>query len=495
MKVISDKAAGKEIERQALASLLTYNEFIPEVVSIFKSEYFNSDSKDKRLSVHGTIFSLICSLFQEKGKVDQTMLILKLDQVGLREFNGLDMSLYVRSLFNITVNKEFVLDYFREVFKLHTCRQLFTSLGKAQNYISNSLSEPLRDILDNVQSMTADCMSANIEEKCKIVDVYEALPGFLDDRATQVERTRLETGFKTFDDWYGGIYIKGVYVFAAPAKVGKSTFLGALANQMVELPQNNVKVLILDTELETEFNLSRLSSSLTGENEFEFLEGSFAKNKRIVDKIQGAIKEKKHLKGRVFHSYVANLGIDDILSFARRWYVTNIKPGEYALIIYDYIKLAGGQTVLSDSWKEYQEIGEKTDKLKKFVSSLPRAALATSVQTNASGNIAMSQQIKWFANNVYILDRKTLQEIQNDGIDNGTHKLIEVVTRNQGKHAKGANNSFKVQTPDGKIDYMQNHINFDFSNFKVVEKSTHEEVMHQKASKLKAEESHESAEF
>ncbi|WP_323168587.1 hypothetical protein, partial [Pseudomonas atacamensis] len=81
------------------------------------------------------------------------------------------------------------------------------------------------------------------------------------------------------------------------------------------------------------------------------------------------------------HVYVGNKSIDDILSIARRWYVTEVKKDENALIVYDYIKLAGGENALSDHWKEYQEIGEKTDKLKKFVSKLGNAALITSIQS------------------------------------------------------------------------------------------------------------------
>lgn len=496
MKQVSDKASGQEIERQGLAALLAYNEFIPEIMAVFKPEYFNTEtSGGRKIPVHSTIYTLITSIYQEKGSVDQAMLILRLDQIGLKEYQGLDMSAYVKTLFNISVNKEFVLDYFREIYKLYTCRRLYKSLIAAQTFINSNLDSSLRDILDGVQNITSDCMSASIEERVRIVDMYADLPSFLDARSKQEERMRLVTGFPIFDDWYGGLFIKGVYVFAAPAKVGKSTFLNYMAHQMVKIPENKLRVLILDTELETEFSMSRLSSSLTGENEFEFLEGSFAKNQRIVDKINRSIRENRSLEGRVYHSYIGNLGIDDILAIARRWYVSNVKDGEYALIVYDYIKLAGGSGVLSDSWKEYQEIGEKTDKLKKFISSLPRATLATSIQTNAAKEIAMSKQVLWFANNVYILDRKSLEEIQNDGVESGTHKLVEVVTRNQGKGARGANNSFKIQTPDGKTSFVQNHLNFDFSNFAVKEVGTNQDVFSRKAKKLDAEKSDDEVEF
>lgn len=482
MKDINEKAAAKEAERLGLAALLRYNDSIPEIMSIFKPEYFNWKE-------HGTLYSLIVTTFQEKGSVDQTMLIVKLDQLGMKEFQGLDMPLYVRSLYNIPVNPDYVLDYFREIFKMHTCRKTYLSLGKAQSYINSNLDKSLSEILAEVQKYTTDSVTANIDERVKITKVYDNLSNFLHDRATQNIKTRLKTGYPIFDDWYGGIVIKGVYVFAAPAKVGKSTFLNYLAYQMVSIRENNMRVLVLDTELETEFAMSRAAASLTGENEFYFLDGSFAKMPALTRKVNQAVKDiDPYVKDRIDHAYVGNMPIDEILAIARRWYITNVKEGESAMIIYDYIKLAGGSSQLSDSWKEYQEIGEKTDKLKKFISSLPNAALATSIQTNAQGSIAMSRQVLWFANNVYILQRKSLEEIQQDGKQNGTHKLIEEVTRNLGPRTRGSNNFFEVESSDGRKEYVSNHINFKFNNFKVEEINTNEDVFSQKAGELRADE-------
>lgn len=482
MREINDKTAAKETERLGLAALLKYNEAIPEIMAIFKPEYFNWKE-------HGTLYSLIVSTYQDKGSVDQIMLIVRLDQLGMKEFNGLDMSLYVKSLYNIPVNPDYIMDYFREIFKMHTCRKTYASLGQAQSYINKNLDKPLSEILLEVQRVTTDCVTANIDERVKITKVYDYLPNFLDERAKQATKTSLKTGYKIFDDWYGGIVMKGVYVFAAPAKVGKSTFLNYLAYQMVSIKENNLRVLILDTELETDFAMSRAAASLTGENEFFFMDGSFAKMPGLTRKTNEAVKNiNPYVKDRIDHAYVGNMPIDEILSVARRWYVTNVKPGESAMIIYDYIKLSGGSSQLSDSWKEYQEIGEKTDKLKKFISSLPNAALATSIQTNAQGSIAMSRQVLWFANNVYILQRKTLEEIQQDGKQNGTHKLIEQVTRNLGPRTLGSSGFFEVESGDGRKNYVENHINFKFNNFKVEEVNTNEDVYSQKAGELKADE-------
>lgn len=476
-KQIDEKAAAKQVERNGLAALLIHNEYIAEVMGVFKSEFFNWKE-------HQTIYTLITSLYQEKGSVDQTLLILKLDQVGLKEINGLDMPQYIRTLCALPTNKEFILEYFREIYKMHTCRKMFVSLGQAQAFINQNLSKSLSEIVSGVEKLTSESVSAGIEEKVKMVQIYKELPNFLNEQATKTGSSYLKTGFRNFDAQYGGIIKRGVYFFAAPAKVGKSTFLNFLAYQMVENVENNLKVLILDTELESEFAMSRAASALTGINEFEFLEGDFARNVDFSKITKEALSKIGRPKDRITHAYIGNLSIDDVLAVARRWYVQNVTPGENALIIYDYVKLAGGESALSDSWKEYQEIGEKTDKLKKFISSLPSAALATSIQTNAQGNIAMSRQVLWFANNVYILRRKTLEEIQNDGDGNGTHVLVEEVTRNLGR---AHDSYFQVKNQDGRTEYLQNWINFKFSNFKVDEINTRRDVYTQKASQLRAD--------
>lgn len=476
-KPINEKAAAKQVERSALAALLTYNEYIAEVMNIFKAEFFNWKENQ-------TIYSLITAIYQEKGAVDQTVLILKLDQVGLKEVNGLDMPQYIKTLCATPVNKEFVLDYFREIYKMHTCRKMFVSLGQAQTFINNNLSEPLATIISGVEKLTVDSTSAVIDEKVKMVQIYKELPNFLKEQSEKSGSSYLKTGFKVFDAQYGGMVKKGVYFFAAPAKVGKSTFLNFLAYQMTENVENNLKVLILDTELESEFAMSRAASALTGINEFEFLEGDFARNVDFASLTKQALSKIGRPKDRITHAYIGNLSIDDVLAVARRWHVQNVSPGENALIIYDYVKLAGGESALSDHWKEYQEIGEKTDKLKKFISSLPSATLATSIQTNAQGNIAMSRQVLWYANNVYILRRKTLEEIQNDGDSNGTHVLIEEVTRNLGR---AHDSYFTVKNQDGRSEYLQNWINFKFHNFKVDEINTRRDVYTQKAIQLRAD--------
>lgn len=468
-----------ETERACLASLIHYNEIVPDVSAFVKPDYFYA-------SVNGTIFSLIVATYQEKGSVDRIMLVTRLRQIGISDIDGLDVYRYIDVIYNTPTLIEHSLDYFRELVKFHFLRKTYKSLISAQLYIKNNLKKPLSEVIAGVSGLVTEAATGNIDEDDKIVDIYGELANELSNRAESGNEPALYTDFPIFDKWYGGLYMGDMYVFAAPAKRGKSTFLNCLAYNVVKNKKNNCKVLFLDTELESWRVMCRSASAITGINEWYFKNGKFKYDSEMVGKVHTMFNEIDPLKNKIYHKYIGNKPIDEIISICRRWYSKNIKDNENLLIIYDYIKLDSSGTGLSDHWKEYQAIGEKTDRLKKFASDMPRTAIATSIQTNANCDIAMSNQLKWFASNVYILKPKEPEEIQNEGIEFGTHRLVEVVTRNQGEEAKGLKNLIKVKTADGKEKYIPNYINLDMENFKFVEKGTYADIVTYNAEKLKA---------
>lgn len=468
-----------ETERACLAALMHYHTIVPDVSAFVKPEYFH-------LSAHNTIYSLIIATYEEKGSVDKIMLVTKLRQIGISDIDNLDIYRYIDVLYNTPTSIDHSLDYFRELVKFHFLRKTYKSLIAAQTFIKNNLKKSLTEVIDGVSSLVTEAATGNIDEDERIVDIYGELANELSNRAESNLEPSLHTNFPIFDKWYGGLYMGDLYVFAAPAKRGKSSYLNCLAYNVVSNIKNNCKVLFLDTELESWRVMCRSASALTGISEWYFKNGKFKYDPEMVEKVHAMFDQVDPLKNKIFHKYIGNKPINEVISICRRWYSKNIKNNENVLIIYDYIKLDSSGSGLSDHWKEYQAIGEKTDRLKKFASEMPRTAIATSIQTNANCDIAMSNQLKWFASNVYILKPKEPEEIQSEGIEFGTHRLVEVVTRNQGEEAKGLKNLIKVKTADGKEKFMPNYINLDMENFKFVEKGTYEDVIKYNAEKLKA---------
>ena len=86
----------------------------------------------------------------------------------------------------------------------------------------------------------------------------------------------------------------------------------------------------------------------------------------------------------------------------------------------------------------------------------------------------MSDRLQWFASFVAIFRRKTNDEIAMDGEDFGTHKLLPIKTRYQGRDAAAIKTLVRRpvieehnQTEVHREEWVQNYLNFDVQNFAV----------------------------
>ena len=136
---------------------------------------------------------------------------------------------------------------------------------------------------------------------------------------------------------------------------------------------------------------------------------------------------------------------------------------------------------LSGNWAEYQAIGDKVDKLKKLAEEL-ECPIITAVQANRSGErgsggravddssaIAQSDRLQWFASFVGIFRRKFVEELASDGEEFGTHKLIMLKTRFQGRDAAGHHDLVRRTDENGSVRFEANFLNFNVGNFNIEE--------------------------
>ena len=181
------------------------------------------------------------------------------------------------------------------------------------------------------------------------------------------------------------------------------------------------------------------------------------------------------------------------MSIIRRWYYNTVGRGNKCLIAYDYVKLTGEK--VGQNWAEYQAIGEKISRLKEIAEEV-NAPLLTAMQLNRSGEnrnrtgssliddssaISLSDRLQWYAAFTAIFRSKTLDEIALDNqydengrliFDSGTHKLIPLKSRFQGKDAMGHQDYLRRLFPDGSQKYIMNYLNFSIENFEVREKGS-----------------------
>jgi hypothetical protein len=160
------------------------------------------------------------------------------------------------------------------------------------------------------------------------------------------------------------------------------------------------------------------------------------------------------------------------------------------LICYDYVKLTGEK--MGQNWAEHQAIGDKIDKLKR-VSEETKSPIFTAVQLNRTGEnqgrrgtdvtddssaIALSDRLQWFASFVAIFRRKTQDEMAQDGQAYGTHKLIPLKTRYQGRDATGHQDLVRRRNEDGTDGpWAINYLNFNVENFNLTDRGSLRDVV------------------
>lgn len=206
-----------------------------------------------------------------------------------------------------------------------------------------------------------------------------------------------------------------LFIFAADAKQGKSAML---LNCAVDLMKRDVAVFYIDSELNSRLFTCRLISHLTGIKFGMLRAGRYDDNDR--QRIAQAIA---WLKTRKFtHLYVPSFDVQSIYLAVKKVKHTQ---GLDVLIV-DYFKGRGE----GDAFDSYQELGRFVDLVKNQICGEMNIAGIGAAQATSSGKIADSAKIARNASTIALLQDKTPDELQNDGVDCGNKKLRICFNRN-----------------------------------------------------------------
>lgn len=457
----------QEQERACLACFLKWPQNIPDFSGVLKSNHFEN-------KIHAAIYTAMTVVYSTSGTLDAVLLSEKLNAIGLKQFEDLNIFEYLEALSQMLVREDSLLHYISNIIKYDFARKADKALDTGKKEIRDNIEKPLPQLALIIENTLKTAGSENVSNEEEPIDIFSVMPDWVMQWGQEQKPTFLKLPWPVFTKLYGGLSFGDLYVIAAPPKVGKSTIVNFLAYSAAGESTNNCKVLILDTELETERIVSRNLASISNVNEFKIKNGLFQNNISEKNKVISAFNSVDRYKNRVYHKYVANRSIDEVLSIARRWHAKNVKKGESCLIVYDYLKST--QENIKDAFAGYELLGMKTDKLKKLASELPMTCCLTAVQTNRNNETAMSSQIEWHCSNMYRLEKKTAEEVSEFGREFGTHKLVEVRARVQGEFAQGADNYVKKVTEDGDV-YVNNFINLKIDNFNVTECGSLEDIL------------------
>lgn len=206
-----------------------------------------------------------------------------------------------------------------------------------------------------------------------------------------------------------------LFIFAAEAKQGKSMIL---LNEAVDLMKKNKSVLYIDSELNSRLFTCRLIAHLAKIEFNRVRAGKYTEDEKAkIDKVIAWLKTKQFT-----HIYLPMFDAQTIYTTVKKVKHTQ---GIDVLII-DYFKGKGD----GDAFASYQELGKLVDTVKNVICGEMCIAGIGAAQATATGKVADSAKIGRNASTIAVIQDKTQEEIEADGIDCGNKKLRIVLNRN-----------------------------------------------------------------
>lgn len=461
-----------QVERNVLSGLIKFPDHYHEIESKINDDFFFNNA-------HRKIFQVIKNVISSGQEINGTILAQKILDYKIDLGEDIDPFTYIESITFSQINFQGLLQSIKEIEERKIRRDMYQTISK----MADELVNPEVDLNSAITNCEKE-FGRKISSFDILNDPNDLFDGIIEEIEKRAKNPIDDIGYLTpyskFNEIYGGIRGGNIYAFVARAKAGKTTFLNDMAFRMTKI-NDGLKVLILDTEMQTNEIKFRIASSVLDIPTWYLETGNYLRSKEYKAKFLENKDILEEYKQNVFHSHVAGKPIERIASIIRRWYAKQKAAGfNKCMIVYDYIKLTGEK--VANNWSEYQAIGGKIDMIKQLSVEL-NIPILTACQANRSGSddhnvVALSDRLSWFATAVFHFRRKNENELKKFGDKWGTHSLIEIVARFQGKNATGHNQKIKI--PSGEKDhngktkyvYLDNFINFDVKNFRVEERGT-----------------------
>lgn len=279
---------------------------------------------------------------------------------------------------------------------------------------SENIEQKIYDVIDNV--MTEFSTTNDIPPYQEMVDdCWEEIV------ARQKEGfSGIPTKFTHLNE-YVTLEQGELLLFGAEPKEGKSMIL---LNCAVDLLYKDKAVLYLDSELSTRLFTARLLAHLSGIKYRDLTSGNYSTDDAI--RINESIE---WIKTRKFtHIYIPLFDKQSIYTAIKK---VNHTQGLDVLIV-DYFK--GGDE--GDAFDIYRDLGGVVNMIKNQVCGDMGIAGLGAIQTTATGKAADSVRIIRNASTLAIIQSKTPEEIEEDGVECGNKKLRVVYNRNGMQMAK-----------------------------------------------------------
>ena len=227
--------------------------------------------------------------------------------------------------------------------------------------------------------------------------------------------------FNTLNE-YATIEPGELFILAAEAKQGKSMML---LNCAIDLLKRDMAVLYLDIELNTRLFTARVLSHLSGVEYKRLTSGNYTEEEaKKIDEARAWMKTRKFT-----HIYIPMFDQQSIYTAVKKVKHTQ---GLDVLIV-DYFKGSGD----GDAFDSYQELGRFVDMVKNQICGEMGICGIGAAQATTSGKVADSAKIGRNASTIAVIQDKTPEEIEADGVECGNKKLRVILNRNGMQMASG----------------------------------------------------------
>jgi replicative DNA helicase len=471
-----------ELEQHLIAGLIKHPQTYPLIASFIDA----SDFFDQNTIVNKTIFSVLRQSLEKGDALDEVILTQRVQSLNISFEDNINISDYIKALSLRQISKDGVLKAAQELKKITVRREIHnSSLDVAKSMKSLSANASFDDIVSQADKIYNDKINLYEMGSNKPENLFDEMEDFIEERGNNpIDEFGLMGPHQRVNDLYGSLLRPGnITVVVARAGVGKTQFCMDFCTKVSEM-NNHVPVLHFDNgEMSKEELIIRQCSALSGVPMHLLETGRWRQaGEEVINKVRSTWNKIKNFK---FYYYnVAGHSIDSMLNIIRRFYFSEIGRGNKMIFSFDYIKTTYERQNGASSW---ETVGRMVDKFKQLIqkelcfNDVPAVAMLTSVQSNRLGItnnrsaenvvddesiVSLSDQITQFCSHLFLLRQKTMDEIQSEPENFGTHKLICLKYRWLGKDVHRALQP--VEMPDGSK--RKNYINLHMENFALEER-------------------------
>lgn len=454
------------LEQYLLSGIIHYPYLFPDIDGLI-SEY---DFKNK---LNQTIWNVIKRTLHAGEEIDKLIIAQKIDNLAISfEDKISSVSDYLDGLSLINIKQNTVKVTAKELKTVSLRREIADTgqeIAKAMYQHTDLSSDQIVALSNQIYTKVIN----NFKPQNEPVDLFRGAEEYIKSLEDDDSSDEIFCPYKTYQSFFGGYFPGDLTLYASQPKSGKSTLLANIMKKVCEHKEENIKGLIIDTELETYRVQRRMISAISGVNEYLIKSKKWRKNKFLVEKIQKALLEMRNYFDKIDHIYVGNITTEEMLSIVRRWHWKNVdKSKNKAIVAIDYFKLTGADNI-TDAFASSMSLGMRVDSFKKLASEL-QIPIIGAVQTNRSNQVGLSHEVNKFVSSLFLFERKTKEEMERDNFDatnraNPTHKLVPLYTRDLGESAEKYNEFVEYRDDKGKPQHVPNYISFKLENFNVIE--------------------------